>query len=225
MTKIIVNSIAQEVTQQVREMIRTGALEEGSRISEKELGEAMGVSRTPVREALRVLAAEGLVQLIPRKGAFVTKPRFEDVRDMFEVMSLLEGLCARVAAEKMSTSAFSQLENLHQELEEHYQRRDRESYLQCNHRYHSYVQEIAGNRILNEVLDSLRQKFLLYRFRQLSQPERFDQSMQEHRALLEAFRQRDSEKAQSLMRHHLMQQCEALVNLYETADGKQALTQ
>jgi len=219
-TKIIVNSIAHEVTHQVREMIRTGAIEEGSRISEKQLGEAMGVSRTPVREALRVLAAEGLIELVPRKGAFVTKPRFEDVRDMFEVMSLLEGLCARVAAEKMSASALAQLEALHQELEEHYQRRDREAYLQCNHRYHTYVQKIAGNRILSEVLDSMRQKFLLYRFRQLSQPERFDQSIQEHRALLEAFRQRDSEQAQRLMRHHLMQQCEALVSLYETADGK-----
>jgi len=198
-------------------MIRRGLLSKGDRIVEKQLCEALGVSRTPLREALRILSSEGLIDLVPNKGAYVAQPSMEDIRELFDVMSILEGACARVASQKMSQADFSRLEKLHEKLERHFDLKDHEKYLEVNHKYHSFIQEMAGNKLLNEILGGLRQKILLYRQRQLFQPDRFEASMNEHRLLLEAFRNRDADAAESLMKRHLMNQCEALRTVYEDA--------
>ncbi len=208
-----------EVANEIREMIRVGALEKGDKINEKELCLAFGVSRTPVREALQRLSMEGLIKIIPHKGAYVSSPRPQDIREMFEVMSVLEGACARMATEKMTEIQFARLESLHKELEKFYERRDHENYLQVNHRYHTYIQELSGNKILNDIINGIRLKVLLYRSQQLYRPRRFDESIREHRALLDAFRKREALEAEALMKTHLMNQCEALVSLYEAKDA------
>ncbi|OQX66125.1 MAG: hypothetical protein B5M55_01060, partial [Desulfococcus sp. 4484_242] len=100
--------------------------------------------------------------------------------------------------------------------------RNHEAYLKTNHTFHVFIQELTGNRVLNDVINGLRQKILLYRQRQLYQPERFDQSIQEHRNLLGAFRTRDPESAESLMKHHLLMQRKALVSLYTNEEGEEA---
>ena len=174
----------------------------------------MGVSRTPVREALRLLKSDGLIDLIPHKGAYVSKPCIEEINDMFEVMSVLEGTCARLAATNMKGKDLTRIESLHAELDKHYRNRDYEAYLKKNHVFHIFIQELAGNKVLNDVINGLRQKILLYRQKQLYQPERFEQSTQEHRDLVEAFRKNDPSSAESLMKHHLLMQCKALVGLY-----------
>lgn len=225
MHKIRARTLHQEIAAQIQKMIRKGTLVKGQKIDEKTLCESMGVSRTPVREALRLLKSEGLIQLIPHKGAFVSEPCIEEISDMFEVMSVLEGTCARLATTHMKEKDLQKIEALHEELEAHYQKRDYEAYLRKNNVLHVFVQELAGNRVLNDVINGLRQKILLYRQRQLYQPERFDQSIQEHRNLLEAFRRRDPDSAESLMKYHLFMQCKALVGLYaskEAENGGQA---
>lgn len=204
----------------IRELIRTGRLEKGQKIVEKELCETLGISRTPLREALRVLSAEGLIDLVPHKGAYVSQPSMEEIRDMFEVMGVLEGTCARIAAEKMTEEEFRRLEALHAELERHYESRDPEGYIRANNAYHVRVQELTGNRVLNEIVNGLREKVLLYRYRQLYRPDRFDQSIREHRELLEAFRRRDPARAEAVMQHHLRKQCEALVSVYGARPSK-----
>ena len=209
-----------EVANEIREMIRVGALEKGDKINERELSMSLGVSRTPIREALQRLSIEGLIKIIPHKGAYVSSPRLRDIREMFEVMSVLEGTCARMATEKMSDEQFAKLEFLHDQLEEHYKNRDHENYLQVNHQYHTYVQELTGNKILNNIINGIRLKILLYRSQQLYQPRRFDESIREHRALLEAFRKRNPLEAEILMKTHLMNQCEALVSLYENDENE-----
>lgn len=214
MHKIRTKTLHQEIVAQIQEMIHKGILVKGQKIDEKRLCESMGVSRTPVREALRLLKSDGLIDLIPHKGAFVSQPCIEEINDMFEVMSVLEGTCARLAAANMKGKDFKRIESLHEELEEHYRNRDYEAYLKKNHVFHVFIQELAGNKVLNDVINGLRQKILLYRQKQLYQPERFDQSIQEHRVLLEAFRKKYPSSAESLMKHHLLMQCKALVGLY-----------
>jgi DNA-binding GntR family transcriptional regulator len=113
-------------------------------------------------------------------------------KDMFKVMGVLEGTCARLATKKMKEKDFRKIEALHQELEKHYRRQDHEAYLENNNAYHIFIQELPGNKVLHDVINGLRQKIVLYRHRQLYQPERFKQSIQEHRDVLEAFRKRDA---------------------------------
>jgi len=221
MHKIRAKTLHQEIVAQIQKMILKGILVKGQKIDEKSLCETMGVSRTPVREALRSLKSEGLIQLIPHKGAFVSQPCIEEINDMFEVMSVLEGTCARLAAANMNEKSFKRIEVLHEELEEHYRNRNYEAYLKKNHVFHVFIQELAGNKVLNDVINGLRQKILLYRQRQLYQPERFDQSIREHRDLLEAFRRKDPDSAESLMKKHLLMQCKALVGLYASKGVKE----
>jgi DNA-binding GntR family transcriptional regulator len=219
MHKIRAKTLHQEVAAQIRKMIHKGIMVKGQKINENQLCESMGVSRTPVREALRILKSEGLIELIPHKGAFISQPCIEEINDMFEVMSVLEGTCARLAATKMKEKDFAKIESLHEKLEELFTKRDHEAYLKTNNLFHVFLQETAGNKVLNGVINGLRQKILLYRQRQLYQPERFGQSIEEHRDLMDAFRRKDPAAAESLMKHHLLMQCKALVGLYANKEA------
>jgi DNA-binding GntR family transcriptional regulator len=214
MASIRVKALPQEVAKRIREMIRQGILKKGDRILEKPLCEALGVSRTPLREGLRLLSSEGLIELIPNRGARVIELSMRDVREMFFVMSILEGTCARECAKNIDEKGMEKLENLFDRLEKHFKERDHENYMAVNHSYHTLVQELAGNRILSEVINGLRQRILLYRYRQIYQPNRLDASMQEHRNLHAGFRRKNPEEAERLMKEHLMKQCEALENVY-----------
>ena len=205
----------EEIANNLRELIMSGELQEGDKIKEDELCSSMGISKTPLREALRVLSVEGLIQLVPNRGSFVSTPTFEEIREMFDVMSVLEGICARAAAEKMSAKDLATLEKLHTKLEKNFKRRAQREYIRINNQFHAFVQELAGNRTLNQIVNGLRQKILLYRYQSLNLPERFEQSIQEHRDLIEAFRKKDSKKAETLMRRHLKTQCDALEKLAE----------
>ncbi len=212
MTRITKISLPEEVARRIRRMIWEGVLRKGDRIIENDLSETLGVSRTPLREALRSLTAEGLVEIRPHRGAYVAEPSMDQIQDMFEVMSFLEGLCARIATEKASDSQIRELEKLHERLERHHLAGQPEKYLEVNEKFHSLLQDLVGNQALNDVINGLRKKILLYRYRQLYQPYRFEASMSEHRELMEAIRERRPADAERLMRTHLTNQCEALKN-------------
>jgi DNA-binding GntR family transcriptional regulator len=217
MTRIRVQTLAQEIAKRIREMIRNGNLERGERLLEKSLCQAMGVSRTPLREALRVLSSEGLIELIPNKGARVAQPSLEEIRDMFWIMSILEGRCARECAERMDEGSIRKLDNLFRRLKKYSEEINHEKYMAVNHRYHSLVQELAGSKVLSSVIDGLRQKILLFRYRQIYLPHRLETSMQEHSDLHQAFRNKDPEEAERRMREHLVSQWEALERVYSEA--------
>ncbi len=206
-------TLHEEIANNLREMIMSGELREGDKIRENGLCDMMGISKTPLREALRVLSAEGLIRLIPNRGSFVTTPTFEEIKEMFDVMSVLEGVCARTAVEKMSEQDFLKLEKLHQKLEKNFGLKDQKEYIHQNNLYHAFVQELAGNKTLNQIVNGLRQKILLYRFQSLNLPGRFEQSIEEHRSLLKAFRDRDPKKVEILMKSHLKKQCDAMEKL------------
>ena len=206
-------TLHEEIANNLREMMMSGELMEGDKIKEGELCDMMGISKTPLREALRVLSTEGLIRLIPNRGSYVTTPTFEEIKEMFDVMSVLEAVCARTAAEKISDQDFSKLEKLHKKLEVSFKRKNQKEYIDQNNLYHAFVQKLAGNKTMNQIVNGLRQKILLYRFQSLSLPGRFEQSIEEHRRLLGAFRDRNPKKAELLMKSHLKKQCDAMEKL------------
>jgi DNA-binding GntR family transcriptional regulator len=213
-------TLHEEIANNLREMIMTGELKEGEKINENKLCSSMGISKTPLREALRVLSAEGHVRLVANRGSYVTRHTFLEIREMFDVMSVLEGACARAAVKKMSENDFSSLVKIHEKLEQEYTRRNQKNYINYNNLYHILLEELAGNQTLSQIINGLRQKILLYRYQSLNLPERFDQSIEEHRRLLEAFQERDPEKAENLMRSHLRNQGDALEKLRKAMSGK-----
>jgi DNA-binding GntR family transcriptional regulator len=219
--KIQKATLHMQIADTLREMIMTGELKEGDKISENELCTSMEISKTPLREALRVLSAEGLISLVPNRGSFVTKPTIDEIMEMFEVMSMLEGVCARAAADKMTAEKFSRLEELHAALEEKFECRDQKEYIRIHNRYHSFIQELAGNRTLNQIVNGLRKKILLYRFQSLNLPGRFEDSIEEHRQLLATFRERDGRKAEKIMKKHLKKQALALEKLAKQMEERQ----
>ena len=222
MNKISDKPLATRVAEEVRRLIRANQLVSGQRLSEQRLCERLGVSRTPLREALRILSVEGLVTISPNKGARVAESSIEDTFHMFEAMGVLEGSFARLAAEKLTDTDLEKMEKLHEQLVISHRNGDPESYMSWNREFHEFVQEKAGNPVLSRIVSGLRDVILLHRYRQIYRPGRFDESMEEHRRLIEAFRARDSERAERLMQTHLQKQCQALVTYY-AEKGKSAV--
>ncbi|RTZ99760.1 MAG: hypothetical protein DSY90_00530 [Deltaproteobacteria bacterium] len=212
-------TLVDQVANQLREAITSGRLKSGDRLIEADIAKSMQIGRNAVREAIRYMEKEGLVTTTPFKGAHVTIPNIDEIDQMFEVMSGLEGMCARLAAQKMTNQGLKKIECLHAELENHYAEKDPKAYLKINWQFHEYIQELSKNKVLSEVTSGLRQKTLLYDRRQLYQPNRFNASMQEHRKILAAFRKKDPDLAEQMMKNHLLQQGKALVKSYKSEDG------
>lgn len=203
-------SLHEEVASRLRAMIFDRRLAPGQWVDEQALAREWAISRTPVREALKVLVAEGLVSATPRRGCVVTEISEDDAERLFPVMALLEGQCALEAARHASDADLRELARLHDVLEGHAAAHDIEGYYRANHVFHSKVQEAGGNPWLGRATDQLRVFMRLLRGRQLQHPGRIDDSIGEHRALIEALLARDAERAGQLMHGHLMAQLDAL---------------
>ena len=203
-------SLHEEVAARLRTMVFERQLAAGARIDELALAREWHISRTPLREALKVLAAEGLVTLVPRQGCRVTELSEDDADELFPIMALLEGRCAFEAASKAKPSDLKQLRRLHDALEKHAAVRNVDGYYRANHAFHSKVQALAANRWLDRATNDLRRFLRLLRGRQLNWPGRIEESIGEHRALLTAIEQGEAKRAEKLMHDHLMAQLAAL---------------
>ena len=206
-------SLHDGVATRLRGMVLERELAPGEWIDEMALAEAWQISRTPLREALKVLAAEGLVELVPHRGCRVIELSEDDADALFPVMALLEGRCALEAATKATGEELHELKRLHDELERHAAARDIEAYYLANHAFHSHVQSLARNRWLDRVTGDLRKFMRLMRGRQLALPGRMAASLNEHRVLMDAFLQRDAARAEHAMHDHLLAQLTALKKL------------
>lgn len=213
-------SLHDGVAARLRTMVFEREIEPGAWIDEKALATAWQISRTPLREALKVLAAEGLVELVPHRGCRVIELSEEDADALFPVMALLEGRCAHEAARKAGEGDLRRLERLHEDLERHAAARDIDGYYRANHEFHSAVQQLAANRWLDRVTGDLRRFIRLMRGAQLALPGRVDASINEHRVLMDAFRQGDAARAERAMHDHLMAQLTALKKLRRLRGGK-----
>ena len=206
-------SLHDGVAARLRSMVFERQLAPGQWIDEKALTEEWQISRTPLREALKVLASEGLVELVPQRGCRVVELADSDADDLFPVMALLEGRCAHEAASKASEDDMAELRRLHEQLERHAAAHDVDAYYRANHVFHSRVQALADNRWLDRATADLRRFLRLMRGRQLNLPGRIDASINEHRVLIDAFEQRDAVRAERAMHDHLMAQLAALKQL------------
>jgi len=211
-------SLHESVATRLRAMIFERQLEAGEFIDELALARAWQISRTPLREALKVLAAEGLVELVPRRGCRVLELTDDDAEALFPVMAMLEGRCAFEATRRATPESIAELRRLHEALEQAAASQDREGYYAANHRFHSHVQALAANRWLDRVAGDLRRFMRLWRGRQIMLPGRFSASLNEHRVLLDAIALGDAGRAERCMHDHLMAQLAALKALRQLED-------
>ncbi len=212
-------SLHEEVAARLRSMVFERALAPGQWVDEMALARDWQISRTPLREALKVLAAEGLVTLVPRQGCRVTEVSEEDAEQLFPVMALLEGRCAFEAVLKATPADVKGLRRLHDALEKHAAANNVDGYYRANHDFHTRVQALADNRWLDRATNDLRTFVRLLRGRQLNWPGRMQESITEHRALIDAVERRDAALAGRLMHDHLLAQLTAL-NAMRTHEKK-----
>ena len=211
--RVVPNSLHEEVAARLRERIFEGALAPGAFLDEVQLAGEMNISRTPLREALKVLTAEGLVRHEPRRGCFVAEVTEQDLDEIFPVIALLEGRCAYEAARNASDADLQALEALHEKLARHARARRINDYYATNFAIHEAVIALAGNRWLAQVITDLRRIVKLARLQQLHAPGRLEQSLNEHLAVFAALKARDAEGAEAAMRTHLTRQRSALREL------------
>jgi DNA-binding GntR family transcriptional regulator len=211
--RLVHNSLHDEVAAQLRDRIFAGELLPGTFLDEARLAEELQISRTPLREALKVLTAEGLVRHEPRRGCFVNQVTEQDLDEIFPVIALLEGRCAREAALRATDADLQELEALHDKLNRHAKAKRINEYYAANFAIHEAIITLANNRWLAQVIGDLRKIVKLARLQQLHAPGRLDQSLSEHMAVFAALKARDPEGAEAAMRTHLTRQREALRDL------------
>ena len=192
-----------QMRRKLEQEIVTGTLPPGTRLDEVTLATRFGVSRTPVREAIRQLASAGLVELRPRRGAVVTATGLKDLIEMFEVMAELEGLCGRLAARRMSEAERRNLAAIHDALAGDLQAADPDSYYDRNEAFHEAIYAGSHNAFLAEQTRALRNRLAPYRRLQLRRLHRLQESFTEHEAILQAIDAQDGETAGQLMTQHV----------------------
>ncbi len=193
-------ALYEEVAERLRQRIFRRELKPGDWIDELRIAEELGISRTPLREALKVLAAEGLVTMKVRRGAYVTEVSEQDLRDVYHLLSLLESDAAGVVAASANGVQLKELATLHQQLEKATGNTDR--FFEINERFHMRLLEIANNRWRNQMVADLRKVMKLNRHHSLLKRGRIAESLAEHRAVMTALEARDATASVALMREH-----------------------
>ncbi len=204
-------ALYEEVAERLRQRIFKRELTPGSWIDELKIAEAYGISRTPLREALKVLAAEGLVTMKVRRGAYVTEVSERDLSDVYHLLSLLESDAAAAVAASASIEQLEALQDLHQELENAGKpgTQDRERFFEINERFHMLLLAIANNRWRDQMVNDLRKVMKLNRHNSLLKSGRIEDSLNEHRALMRAITLRDPVLTQRRMQEHFKNGLEA----------------
>ena len=212
--RIARSALYEEVAERMRLRIYAHELPPGAWIDEQAIADEFGISRTPMREALKVLAAEGLVRLEPRRGCYVAELSEQDLDEIFPVMALLEGRAASEAAAKLTDADVVRPAALHAALEKYAAANDADRFFEANQAFHSALQEIAGNRWLKQMIDDTRKVIKLTRRDSLRLEGRLKQSLAEHRAILKALKARDPAAAGRAMHDHLLSGRAALAKLF-----------
>ena len=200
-------ALYEEVAELLRERIFKRELAPGSWIDELKLAEEYGISRTPLREALKVLATEGLVTMKVRRGAYVTEVNEKDLTDVYHLLSLLESDAAGVVATLATNAQLQELQDLHNELEKAVA--NREHFFEINEAFHMRLLAIANNRWRDQMVADLRKVMKLNRHNSLLKSGRMQESLAEHRAIMQALVGRDTDAAAQRMREHFANGLEA----------------
>jgi len=209
-TSLSPRALYEEVAELLRQRIFKRELEPGSWIDELKIAEDYGISRTPLREALKVLAAEGLVTMKVRRGAYVTEVNEKDMMDIYHLLGLLESDAASVVAGRATEAQLGELQTIHEELETTARGTpDRERFFEINERFHVRLLEIADNRWLSQMVADLRKVMKLNRHHSLFKSGRIEESLTEHRAVMAALQAHDAALARQKMLEHFDKGLEA----------------
>ena len=193
----------QVATNRLRQMIVAGDLAPGQRISEREIGEQLdGLSRTPLREAFKMLAAEGLVTISPNRGATVTALSMAEVEDTIELLIGLEGIAAMAACEHLSEAQFAQIDELHQRMAAAYRGEQLMEYFELNQAIHQRIVDAAGNRVLSRIYAAECARIRRYRYVGNRRHERWERALAEHQQLLGALKERNGPLLRELLCAH-----------------------
>lgn len=209
----------EEVADRLRAMITEGALAPGARLNERVLCERLRVSRTPLREAFKVLAAERLVELSPNRGASVVALSRSDVEQLFELMGALEGLAGQLAAERRTEAELAEIRALHFEMLAAHARRDLPAYYDLNRRIHVAISRCARNDMLAETYDSVNTRIQNLRFRSNFNQDKWSHAVREHQQMLEALETGNGSALRALLEIHLRNKRDAVLEQWPAIDS------
>lgn len=193
-------TLREKILETIRDAIMTGALRPGEKVAEPDLAERFGISRTPIREAFRQLETEGYLTVIPRKGAVVTSFSPRDVEEFYAIKSILEGYAARRACENLTEKELDRLRAVNEKLRHLADDGDIRHFFRVHNDFHELFLKAADNEKLSDLVTNLVRKFQRLRFASLSLPGRMHVSVQEHDKIIEAFKRRDADLAETLVR-------------------------
>jgi DNA-binding GntR family transcriptional regulator len=200
---IVRESLHEVAARRIREMIVKGDLGPGAKLQERELSELLGISRTPLREALRALAAEGLIRVLPNKGAVVQNLSVDEVLDSFCVIGALDSLVGELVVERMEPQDLIELEELHERMQARFRARDLLGYFKVNQDIHRRLGELAGNRTLERQLRWLNALVQPFRYSVNIEVESWERSMRDHDKIMTALRERNGPVLAAVLRQHL----------------------
>lgn len=203
--------LRETVCEALREAIKHGVLEPGERLMEVQLAEELGISRTPVREAIRKLEQEGYVIMIPRRGTYVSNVSVRDVKEIFEIRSALESLSTGLATMRIEPEELDRLRALLTEIEGHIQRHDIDQIVATDIEFHGLLYQVSRNDRLVAIISNLKEQLARFRTLSMSYPGRLQETLQEHRAMVEAIAAGDVEAARDAAERHMEQAEETLL--------------
>lgn len=207
------SKLSERMREAIEEEMATGRLPPGTRLDEMELAARFGVSRTPIREALSLLAGEGLLESGPRRGLVVAQASPYRLIEMFEVMAELESMCARLAARRITEGELAALQERHEACRSAAQQQDPDGYFRANEAFHLALYAASHNAFLTEQVQTLQRRLRPYRWLQLRARNRLRRSFDEHQAIVDALRAGDTERAVTAARNHVVVQGERFSDL------------
>jgi DNA-binding GntR family transcriptional regulator len=196
--------LSEDIAESIKAAIIKGKFKPGEKISEGELAESMGISRTPLREAFRKLENEGFIEIIPRKGAVVTEIDAQDVYDLYEIKSTLEGLAARLAAVNMQDKDLEKLEKVNEELKVLIDQNDLEAFYKAHTRFHEGFVKLSGNRRLNHIISNLNDHFKRFGIVSLTLPGQYENAIKQHEEIIQAFRKGNEKLVEERVKNNVM---------------------
>ena len=204
--------------QTLRSLLVEGKIAPGSKLNERELAERLNVSRTPIREAIRRLAADGLVELIANRGAIAIQLSLADVIHTFDVIAELEGYSGELAAKNITESTLSELEALQYEMMASYARRDLSSYYKLNLGIHHLINQAANNPVLTKVFSQVNARIEALRFRSNQDGVKWEKAVEEHQEMLDALKTRDSARMRKVMISHVTNKRDVVIQLLKSEE-------
>lgn len=213
-------AVVERVAHILRDRIVKGDLASGERLVERQLSAELSVSRTPIREALKLLQADGLIEISLHRGAQVAPYRATDALDLFEVISVLEGRAARRLAETILPETLERLADMHARMLDHHARGQARQYFDTNTVIHDFIVQACANSVLAETHQRLIARARRGRFLAIMKPERLEQAVGEHEAVMQAFRARDGAAAEKVWEQHLRHTGETVVGVLCRQEGE-----